>query len=108
MISRLRSSVQMPVIDGYETAKLLRATDRTPVVPIIFITAGDRSEERSLRGHELGVIDFLLKSINTYLLKSKADGFVDLHRMTGELKRLSITVRERVADLEYVKSVAIG
>jgi hypothetical protein len=89
-------------MDGYETAQLLRSTKRTRLVPIIFVTAGDRTDERTFRGYESGAIDFLYKPINADVLKSKVELFVQLHRRTTELQRTSAILRERVADLELV------
>ncbi|CAN5922225.1 response regulator [soil metagenome] len=94
--------VEMPVMDGYETAQLMRGSDRTRLVPIIFVTAGDRSEERQFRGYEAGAVDFLYKPINQHTLKSKVDVFIELHRKTAELERTSRMLRERIADLETV------
>jgi signal transduction histidine kinase len=87
--------VEMPGMDGYETAQLMRSAERTRPIPIIFVTAGDRSEERAFRGYEAGAVDFLYKPIHAHTLRSKVGVFVELYRTTAEL-------RERVADLEYV------
>lgn len=97
--------VEMPTMDGYETAQILRSTKRTRLLPIIFVTAGDRTEERTFRGYESGAIDFLYKPINSYMLKSKVDLFVQLHRRTIDLEYASATLRERVHDLEYVQQM---
>jgi signal transduction histidine kinase len=94
--------VEMPVMDGYETAQLLRGTKRTRLVPIIFITAGDITEESAFRGYESGAIDFLFKPINAHMLESKVRLFVELHRRTRELEQTTAKLRERIADLEYV------
>ena len=87
--------VEMPEMDGYETAQLMRSAERTRLIPILFVTAGDRSEERTFRGYEAGAVDFLYKPINPQALRSKVGVFVELHRRQREL-------RERIADLEYV------
>lgn len=94
--------VEMPVMDGYETAQLLRGTKRTRLVPIIFVTAGDRTVERTFRGYESGAIDYLFKPIDPHVLRSKVELFVQLHRRTNELERTSAELRQRIADLEYV------
>src|SRR5687767_6070375 len=51
--------VEMPDMDGYETAQLMRGAVRTRHIPIIFVTAGDRSEARTFKGYEAGAVDFL-------------------------------------------------
>ncbi|HWM86743.1 MAG TPA: response regulator, partial [Kofleriaceae bacterium] len=101
--------VQMPEMDGYETAQLMRGSEATRSVPIIFLTAGDRGEERAFRGYEVGAFDFLYKPINPQLLRNKVDLFVQLHRrnhslqtVNSALERASAALREKVADLENV------
>jgi len=101
--------VEMPGMDGYETAQLMRSAERTKLVPIIFVTAGDRSDERTFRGYEAGAVDFLYKPINAHTLKSKADVFIELYRKTRELQLLNATLErtaaalsDKIADLEDV------
>jgi two-component system sensor histidine kinase/response regulator len=101
--------VEMPNMDGYEVAELMRSAERTRLVPIIFVTAGDRSEERVFRGYEAGAVDFLYKPIGAHTLRSKVDVFVDLYRKTTELTAANATLecttallREKVLDLENV------
>jgi signal transduction histidine kinase len=94
--------VDMPEMDGYETAQLMRSAERTRLVPIIFVTAGDRSEERTFRGYEAGAVDFLYKPINSHTLKSKVNVFIELHRKTRELERTAQALRDKIADLENV------
>ncbi|MCY1007092.1 response regulator [Nannocystis pusilla] len=72
--------VQMPGMDGFELAELMRGTERTKNVPIIFITAGARDSERVFQGYESGAVDFLHKPIDPRVLRSKADVFFELSR----------------------------
>src|SRR5690349_19274144 len=72
--------VEMPRMAGYEIAQIMRSADMTKLVPIIFVTAGDRSEERTFRGYEAGAVDFLYKPINPHTLKSKVNVFIELYR----------------------------
>ena len=85
--------VQMPVMDGYALAELMRGTERTRHVPIIFMTAGSREEQRMFRGYEAGAVDFLYKPIEPQVLCSKIKVFVDLQRQRQLLS-------DRMADLE--------
>ncbi len=101
--------VEMPGMDGYETAMLMRGAERTRLVPIIFVTAGDRSEERTFRGYESGAVDFLYKPLNPHTLKCKVDVFVELYRKSRDLEaaneqlRLAtVLLRDKVTDLEDV------
>ncbi len=79
--------VQMPEMDGFELAELMRASSRTRHVPIIFVTAGVRDQHRTFRGYEMGAVDFLYKPIEPHILRSKADVFFKLHRQKQELDR---------------------
>ena len=79
--------VQMPEMDGFELAELMRGSERTRRVPIIFVTAGARDPQRIFRGYESGAVDFLFKPIETHILKSKAAVFFRLHRQAGQLAR---------------------
>lgn len=79
--------VQMPGMDGFELAELMRGTARTRHVPIIFVTAGARDPKRVFAGYETGVIDFLFKPIEPHVLNSKAEVFFQLARQRQELAR---------------------
>ena len=89
--------VQMPDMDGFELAELMRGSDRTRHVPIIFVTAGVRDQYRLFKGYDTGAVDFLYKPIDPHILKSKADVFFQLYRQKQQLARqleeLSETLR---------------
>src|SRR5882757_5017857 len=72
--------VQMPDMDGFELAELMRGSERTRQVPIIFVTAGTRDQYRLFKGYDTGAVDFLHKPIEPHMLKSKADVFFQLYR----------------------------
>jgi len=77
--------VQMPVMSGYDVARLLRSEERTRLIPIIFLTAGDRDLTFELRGYESGAVDIIFKPINEQILLSKVKVFVDLYQARAEL-----------------------
>jgi two-component system sensor histidine kinase/response regulator len=77
--------VQMPEMNGFELAELMRGMERTKHVPIIFLTAGARDPQRAFKGYEAGAVDFLFKPIDPHILKSKADVFFQLQRQKVEL-----------------------
>jgi two-component system sensor histidine kinase/response regulator len=77
--------VNMPEMDGFELAELMRGTERTKHVPIIFVTAGGRDMERLFRGYESGAVDFLWKPIEPRVLRGKVDVFIELDRQRREL-----------------------
>jgi two-component system sensor histidine kinase/response regulator len=78
--------VQMPEMDGFELAELMRGAERTRHVPIIFVTAGTRARSRVFQGYDSGAVDFLFKPIEPWLLKQKADVFLELHRQRQVLQ----------------------
>src|SRR6185312_4058582 len=77
--------VQMPDMDGFELAELMRGAERTKHVPIIFITAGARDPRRVFKGYETGAVDFLYKPIDPHILRSKVEVFLELARQRQEL-----------------------
>lgn len=77
--------VQMPGMDGFELAELMRGTARTRRVPIIFLTAGNADRQRRFRGYEAGAVDFLHKPLEPDILRSKADVFFELFRQRQEV-----------------------
>lgn len=89
--------VQMPGMDGFELAELMRGTERTRRVPIIFVTAGENDLRRRFRGYEAGAVDFLQKPIEPDVLRSKADVFFEL---SLQRQRLQIKVDENARLLE--------
>ncbi len=77
--------VQMPGMNGFELAELMRGMERTRRVPIIFLTAGNTDRQRRFRGYEAGAVDFLQKPIESDILRSKAQVFFDLFRQRQEV-----------------------
>ena len=79
--------VQMPGMDGFELAELIRGMERTRRVPIIFLTAASPDPQRRFRGYEAGAVDFIRKPIEPDILRSKADVFFELYRQRQEVAR---------------------
>ncbi|MDF2638895.1 MAG: regulator [Novosphingobium lindaniclasticum] len=79
--------VMMPEMDGFELAELMRGTERTRAVPIIFLTALATDERRRFRGYEAGAVDYLLKPLDMVELNSKVAVFVELARQRREIAR---------------------
>jgi two-component system, sensor histidine kinase and response regulator len=77
--------VQMPSMDGFELAELMRGSERTRHVPLIFVTAGPREQRRLFKGYDSGAVDFIYKPIDPHILKNKADVFFQLHRQRQQL-----------------------
>jgi signal transduction histidine kinase len=79
--------VQMSEMDGFELAELLRGSERTRHVPLIFVTAGNRDQHRLFKGYEAGAVDFLYKPIEPHIVKSKAGVFFELFRQRRQLEQ---------------------
>ena len=78
--------VQMPGLNGLETAELIKKRERSREIPIIFVTAISRELAHVFKGYEHGAVDYLLKPIDPDILRAKVKVFVDLHRR-GEVIR---------------------
>ena len=87
--------VQMPGLDGFQTAELIKQRERTRAVPIIFLTAISKDAENVFRGYETGAVDYLLKPFEPEVLRAKASVFIDLWQKTVELRRQSELLREQ-------------
>ncbi|MFS0739809.1 hybrid sensor histidine kinase/response regulator [Brevundimonas sp. 3P9-tot-E] len=77
--------VQMPGMDGFQLAEFMRGNVNARHVPIIFVTAGSADLQRRFRGYEAGAVDFIQKPIETDILRSKANIFIDLYRQRMEI-----------------------
>jgi two-component sensor histidine kinase len=77
--------VQMPGLNGFELAELMRGNERTRRIPIIFVTAGSADSQRRFRGYEAGAVDFIQKPIEPDILRSKADVFFELYRQRQQI-----------------------
>jgi len=86
--------VNMPNMDGFETARIIRERPRSRHVPIIFVTAYNRDDtELILRGYSLGAVDFLFKPIMPEVLRAKAAVFVELENRAAEVQRQAEMLR---------------
>ncbi len=77
--------VQMPEMDGFALAELMRGMERTRHVPIIFVTASPEERHRVFRGYDAGAVDFLFKPVDPRVLRHKADVFFRLYQQRQEL-----------------------
>jgi PAS domain S-box-containing protein len=89
--------VQMPGMDGIETAELIKARDRSRDVPIIFLTAAESDLAEVFAGYEAGAVDYLLKPFDPLVLRSKVKVFADLDRHRRQLRRSDELVRNAFA-----------
>lgn len=83
--------VQMPEMNGFALAELLRGVERTRNVPIIFVTAAAQDYSSVFKGYEAGAVDFLFKPVDEHVLRSKVDVFVRLEQQRQQLLRAERT-----------------
>jgi len=79
--------VQMPGMDGFELAQLMRGTEKTRHIPIVFVTAAGREMNYAFTGYEKGAVDFMHKPLDIAAVQSKVNVFVDLYRQRNETRR---------------------
>ena len=77
--------VQMPIMDGFEVARIMRSNLRTRFTPIIFVSAEAHSYESVLRGYATGAVDYLLKPVDPNILRHKVRSLLDHERNRREL-----------------------
>src|SRR5919202_5557715 len=87
--------VQMPGLDGFETAELIKQRERTRNIPILFLTAISKDRRHVFRGYETGAVDYIFKPFDAEILRSKVAVFVELNEQRQELARHEERLRER-------------
>ncbi|MDQ3050867.1 MAG: response regulator [Bacteroidota bacterium] len=108
--------VEMPNLNGFETASMIYAREKLRHIPIIFITAHNREDENIFKGYKIGAVDYIYKPVNPDLLRAKVSVFIDLYQKKGLLieqeRKLSIIntnleneINERRNSEEKVKSL---
>ena len=96
--------VQMPDMDGFQTATMLKVRQRTRDIPIIFLTAAYKTDEFQQKGYEVGAADYLLKPIDDNQLINKISTYLRLIEKERDMnRRLELLVEERTAELRLAK-----
>ena len=95
--------VQMPEMNGYETAELLRGSKKTKIIPIIFVTANSREENNIFQGYESGAVDYLFKPIKPIVLLSKVRVFIELGLQRIILEEKTKALDQKIKELETLK-----
>jgi PAS domain S-box-containing protein len=92
--------VQMPDMDGFEIAELIKGRERTRHIPIVFLTAISKDAQHVFRGYETGAVDYIFKPFDPEILRSKVAVFIELHEQRQELARHDeLLRREELAEL---------
>lgn len=97
--------VNMPGLDGFETARLIRARDSSRHTPIIFVTAFDADRAQVERAYTLGAVDFIPKPVVPAVVRAKVAGFVDLYEKTEQVRRQAERIR-RLERREFERKLA--
>ena len=95
-VSLILLDVQMPEMDGYETAAHIKGRTRTQDIPIIFLTAIDREAHQAYRGYAAGAVDFLAKPFDPWVLRAKVEVFVGLQQERERLLRRTEDLERRL------------
>ncbi len=96
--------VQMPNMDGFEAAELLKQREETENIPIIFITAINKEVKSAFRGYEVGAIDYLIKPINPEVLKSKVGVILRMEKQKKSFKEQTERLHSSIEKLKAKKS----
>ncbi|MFP5317498.1 MAG: sensor histidine kinase [Acidimicrobiia bacterium] len=92
--------VQMPGMDGFETARLIKAREKTRYVPIIFLTAISGEAEHHLQGYRTGAVDYVYKPFNPEALRTKVGVFLSLWRQAQVVERQRAELARQLAEVE--------
>jgi diguanylate cyclase (GGDEF)-like protein len=91
--------VQMPEMDGFEVAELMRSSERTRNIPIVFVTAIYKEQKYIFRGYEIGAVDYLFKPIEPVVLRSKVTVFLELNKQKRLLEEQAKNIREKLEEV---------
>ncbi|HEY2064345.1 MAG TPA: response regulator, partial [Gemmatimonadaceae bacterium] len=100
--------VQMPGINGFETARLIKSRERTKYIPIIFLTAISKDEEYVFEGYSVGAVDYISKPFQPDVLRSKVSVFVDLYQKQRQLAAQQEKLRDserRDLELRHMREI---
>lgn len=92
--------VQMPGMDGFETAELIRKRNQSRHIPIIFVTAISKEQKHMFKGYETGAVDYLFKPIDPLILKTKVKVFIEIYRQRMALEQTTKKLEETIENLE--------
>lgn len=88
--------VQMPGMDGFETAAHIKRRERTRDIPIIFLTALNHGPHHTFRGYAAGAVDYISKPFDPWVLRAKVSVFVDLHKKNVQLREQAALLRREL------------
>ena len=95
--------VQMPDMDGFETAEYIRMNSKTRYVPIIFVTAISKEQKCIFKGYEIGAVDYLFKPIEPIMLQSKVKVFLELYNQKKMIEEQARLLEMKVKELSELQ-----
>ena len=98
--------VQMPEMDGFETAELMRGIEKTKHIPIIFVTAISKEQKYVFKGYEAGAVDYLFKPLEPEILRNKVSVFINLYRHKKRIEQQSAELAVKVEELKIARQAA--
>lgn len=101
-ITLILLDVNMPQMDGFEVASFLKEDEKTKHIPIIFVTAMDRSDKNNTKGYSVGAVDFIYKPIDPFILLSKIEVFLDLWHLRIGLEREIKIVKKKEEEITFL------
>lgn len=107
-VSLVLLDVQMPGMDGFEVAEIMRSNPKTKNVPIVFVTAINKDQKYVFKGYQAGAVDYLFKPLDPVILASKIDFFLQLDRQRRDLERKIREAQAHRAAYEREKAARAG
>ena len=98
--------VQMPEMDGFETAEIMRSNERTKHIPIIFVTAISKQREHVFRGYKTGAVDYLYKPLDLEILQSKIKAYIEFFKQKHTLELTTRKLKNTIDELNNAKKIA--
>ena len=105
-ISMILLDVQMPEMDGFETAEIIRSNERTKHIPIIFVTAISKQREFVFKGYKTGAVDYLYKPLDLEILQSKIKAYISFFKQKFEVEQTKIKLEKTITELNKAKQIS--
>lgn len=105
-IALVLMDVQMPGMDGFEVAEIMRSSERTKFIPIIFVTAISKQRQHIFKGYESGAVDYLYKPLDLEILQSKIKAFIDFFQHKNALEETTRKLEKTIDELNKAKQIA--
>ncbi len=104
-ISMILLDVQMPEMDGFETAEIIRSNEKTKHIPIIFVTAISKQRECVFKGYKTGAIDYLYKPLDLEILQSKIAAYIEFFKQKFEVEQTKKELEKTIIELNKAKQI---